>query len=505
MKMKKNNLLILAVAALGFAACANDETTAVNEKLAESNAISFRTLVGGQMRAADVDANNGTYGLKTLGFKVFSNVYNGEGAEGANYFPETQFSWNAATSSYTSENKYYWPSAGALNFYAWSASIPSEVTHSATTKVFEVIPTALSSATSAAGQGDLVFANTNNKTKADKGATGVSINFRHAESKVILMVKNTNPNLKFTVGDVAIGNLYGSGTFTYSGGNTGTNTDTQDAGNLLFADWSRTGSQNVSYSLTMKSEASYNVLNGTTAAKAIVTTDNEMILIPQSFLALDVYSGTTAHDGDTPGSPFNGSFISAQIKIQNPTNDAYIVGAEDKYVTAMWPLPKMNLAPGFKYTFTVDLAGGGYYPDNQDTDTDLDPILEGAEIKFVDVTVDGWDDGGTNILGNVVKGGTYTFNEAADAAGTYYIYVSGLTSGSTLGATLTTPGNLSSLSIVDNAGSALATTPASGVARIKVTLAANSTQSSVPATITFSESGTATSTTVININQAAAN
>lgn len=39
MKMKKNNLLILAVAALGFAACANDETTAVNEKLAESNAI----------------------------------------------------------------------------------------------------------------------------------------------------------------------------------------------------------------------------------------------------------------------------------------------------------------------------------------------------------------------------------------------------------------------------------------------------------------------------------
>ena len=49
--MKKNNLLILAVAALGFAACANDETTAVNEKLAESNAISFRANVNGVMRA----------------------------------------------------------------------------------------------------------------------------------------------------------------------------------------------------------------------------------------------------------------------------------------------------------------------------------------------------------------------------------------------------------------------------------------------------------------------
>lgn len=54
--MKKNNLLILAVAALGFAACANDETTAVNEKLAESNAISFRSLVNGNMRAVQKTA-----------------------------------------------------------------------------------------------------------------------------------------------------------------------------------------------------------------------------------------------------------------------------------------------------------------------------------------------------------------------------------------------------------------------------------------------------------------
>lgn len=51
--MKKNNLLILAVAALGFAACTNDETTAVNEKLAESNAISFRANVAGNMRDAN--------------------------------------------------------------------------------------------------------------------------------------------------------------------------------------------------------------------------------------------------------------------------------------------------------------------------------------------------------------------------------------------------------------------------------------------------------------------
>lgn len=494
-------LLILAVAGLALASCSNDEVVQ-DLSTSDANAISFRAFNSGITRAADVDANAGTYGLKTLGFKVFANVYTAEGAEGANYFPETEFTWNEAVSSYTSANKYYWPSDGALNFYAWSASIPAQVTHTATTKIFSVEPASLSSATTAAGQGDLVFANTNNKAKAGNGASGVSINFRHAESKVAIMIKNTNPNLMFTVGDVAIGNLYGVGTFTYSGGNRGTNTDGD--GNLLLTDWAGTGSQDVSYSLTMKSSDSYNVLNGTTGAKAIVTTDNEMILIPQALLAADVYSGTTARDGETPGSPFNGSFISAQIKIQNPTNSAYIAGAADKYVTAIWPLPQMNLDPGYKYTFTVDLAGGGYYPDNRDTNIDLDPILEGSEIRFVNVTVDVWDDGGTYLLGNVTKGGTYTFNEAADAAGTYYITVSGLTSGSTLGATLTTAGNLTDLSIVGTDGNALATTPASGVATIKVTLGANSTSSQVPATITFSESGSATSTTVINIIQAAA-
>ena len=41
---------------------------------------------------------------------------------------------------------------------------------------------------------------------------------------------------------------------------------------------------------------------------------------------------------------------------------------------------------------TIDLAGGGYYETNQDTDADLDPILEGAEIKFASVSVDGWAD-----------------------------------------------------------------------------------------------------------------
>lgn len=494
----KKKFSLLAVVGIALASCSSDETVQ-SSLTSDSNAISFRTSIQGTTRAADINATT----LQTSGFKAFARVY-GVSAEGANYFPETQFSWDAASGSYVSTNKYYWPSTGALNFYAWQASNSGQVTHTAagstaaaTDKQFTVTPAALDGTTTAAGQTDLVFANVNNQGKGAVGASGVAINFRHAEAKVIMMIKNTNPNLKFTVGKVEIGNLYGSGTYTYPGDGTSASISTAGSGTLDLANWAQSGTQDVDYSLTMKSDASYNVLSGTTAAKAIVETDNEMILIPQNFLVSDVYASASS------GAVFEGSYISAEIKVQNPTNDAYIVGSADAYVKAIWPLPAMSINPGYKYTFTVDLAGGGYYAVNQDTDSDLDPILEGSEIRFVTVTVDGWDDGGTNIIGNVVKGGTYTFNEAADAAGTYYIVVSGLTSGSTLAASLTTAGNLSELSIVDNTGNALATTPASGVARIKVTLAANSSAAISTGTISFTESGSATTTTTINIVQAA--
>ncbi len=59
-------------------------------------------------------------------------------------------------------------------------------------------------------------------------------------------------------------------------------------------------------------------------------------------------------------------------------------------IRAIWPIGGYNWEPGKVYTYTIDLAGCGYYETNQDTDADLDPILENAEIKFVSVTVDDW-------------------------------------------------------------------------------------------------------------------
>jgi len=127
--MKKNNLLILAVAALGFAACSSDETTAVNEKLAESNVINFRANVNGVMRAADITSASD---IKTI------NVYATKASDAsAVYFANEEF---VGPGTYTSVAKHYWPSY-PLDFYAWSAIVMLKETLEVRFLQLPIIPT----------------------------------------------------------------------------------------------------------------------------------------------------------------------------------------------------------------------------------------------------------------------------------------------------------------------------------------------------------------------------
>ena len=115
------------------------------------------------------------------------------------------------------------------------------------------------------------------------------------------------------------------------------------------------------------------------------------------------------------------------MKIQNnATGYQYIIGDESHYVTAMWPIETITWTPGYKYTYTLDLAEGGYYPDNFTGDAGLDPILAGAEIKFASVYVDDWDEqnisvGGTAFTSSLTAGGEKTINVSATAGGHFSI------------------------------------------------------------------------------------
>lgn len=405
--MKKNNLLILAVAALGFAACANDETTAVNEKLAESNAISFRTTVAGQMRAADIKTDNLT------SFKAYA-IVNGSSNV---YFAEDDFTKDGST--FKSIDNHYWPESDALDFYAYAPTSSTQFTHGTTeTLAFTVTPS-----TTISEQVDLVVANTNNKSKTGAytptggsastyGAAGVPLNFRHAESKIVVRFKNGQANMKIDVLAFKIVNVDGSATYTYTAASN-TSTDGNNS-TTLTNQWTDNTTHTATYTCTptatnqlppSTTTAVYLQNNGT-----VTDTENKdfaMILIPQTTNAVAAYTASTV-DADLEADK---SYIAVKMIIRNNdslddgteapstnTNGTIIANCTGDGDWAIWPVA-FTWIPGKKYIYTIDLADGGYWEkEHVAGDTKLDPVLDGAIIKFVDVKVDDWSDGGETVI-----------------------------------------------------------------------------------------------------------
>lgn len=388
MKMKKNNLLILAVAALGFAACANDETTAVNEKLAESNAISFRTLVGGQMRSSEGPMAGGTNFQP--GDKI--NVYAGftpSGGSEAKYFQDT-FTKQAGDAGFTSVAKHYWPtfaSGDKMTFVAiYSADdLESQISTSTVGMIDDYSP-----ATDAADQIDVMVAKKEVTAKEDK----VLLNFRHALSQIVVNVKNTNAALDFDITGVRIGFVSTMGDFTYSGGVT---TDQQptdqtipsytlvNANNWTPATMSGdTKANSYKYEQTWSSSQPLTSTQDATALTAF----NSWLLIPQTQTAANAYAAAT--QGTAASNPtLNGSYIALKLAIYNYNGSArssQLVAEQWCY----WPCA-FDWDPGYKYTYTVDLAGGGYQPINTESASNiLDPVLGDVIVFSPSCTVDFW-------------------------------------------------------------------------------------------------------------------
>ena len=371
----KKNYWILAAAAVALAACSNDDTIAVNQGIEEANTINFSTIVEGQTRAAGITSSN------LLSFYVTAN--RGEDI----YFGEApvQFAKDNTTDpvSYRSETKYYWPSEGKLDFYAFAPATGTTITRTDSTE-FSVTPAA-----APASQEDFVYGVVRQQDKTS-GGNGVQLNFRHAMSDVIIQLKNTASDLDVTVGNVSIGFILPTGAFapafkTAAGSEVGFCTNGTGISNVTAASetgyyivpgaWTASGTR-TSYTQEAAT-TSYTSATETTALPA------DMILVPQTLVNAGAYSAATTD------SPFNGACITVQVKIQDKQGH-YLAGTASNFVTAMWPLAAAQWLPGHKYTYTLDLAGGGYYTTNQDASEDLDPILKNAEIFFLSPKVDEW-------------------------------------------------------------------------------------------------------------------
>ena len=349
----KKNLFILAAAGLALASCSSDETIATSQA---SNEISFRPLMNNVTRAVDITEASSLTSFNVTAFRATTPT-------ATEYFTGVKFT---GPTTYTSPPNYYWP-AESVNFYAWSA-------HSGITDAAETVVTGVTKQVSgtydalvvtpdedASKQADLVYAKSENTVKA----ASIPLTFSHAESKIVLKVKNTSSNISFAITGWRLGYMIPNGTYN---------------GSAATPAWSSLGTATADnvYTNTFSSQT----VSGNTTTATVITGAQAQIMIPQGITPVTDYAGNSV--GDKP----NGAYIAIQYTATNTTTSESIVGTA---TWAMWKIPAITWEAGKQYTYTIDLADGGYFETNQNTnDTVLDPVL-GGYIQFASVTVSAWD------------------------------------------------------------------------------------------------------------------
>jgi hypothetical protein len=299
------------------------------------------------------------------------------------YFSNQEFKWNSTNSIYepytgTAFTTIYWPTSN-LDFHAYACNgAASQVTVSNTAVANEngcpqytVTPN-----TAAANQTDFVYATLTNQAP---NTGNMALTFGHKESQIGVVLKNTDAALKITVSEVAICNIAQSGVFKNRNASPSTATTME---------WGEFGA----------------VTNYVQSITAAVFTDaaaagTTWILIPHTLA-----TPTSGNDGKYSSSALNatypGAYIRVKMKIQSASdNSVYYAGAAtgaNEYVSAIWPISTYaqptTWAAGTYYTYTIDLAGGGYHESNQATPGGdaLDRVLDLHAITFATVTVSGW-------------------------------------------------------------------------------------------------------------------
>lgn len=366
-KEMNKKLFFLAIAALGLAACSNDDVVEINQ----SNAISFRPLMNNVTRATSLALSN----LESDGFYVTATYTSGHTA----YFADQLFKQNSTTWEPYSNGDFitiYWPNKeqNILDFHAYAPNNSQLVVSNTYVTTLNGCPEyTVTPNAAAASQVDFLYATLPGQDYGNAGT--MTLAFAHKESQISINLKNTSSGLKFTVSEVAVCNIPASGIFKNRNGSPSTATT---------MGWGNYGS-NTSYLQTIATPI---VQNGIVDAAPAGTS---WILIPHT-LAAPAEAGK--YSTATAGSSYAGAYIRVKMKVQSTANTSvYYAGNAESYVSAIWPISG-SWAEGYHYTYTIDLSGGGYLETNKDegdnTDQELDRVLDLTEITFAEVTVANW-------------------------------------------------------------------------------------------------------------------
>lgn len=354
--MKTRFVLLTAAAVLGLASC-NKESVI---EMSAPESIDFNASLGYASKASS----------KTLfatgdKFDVWS-VFDNAGAKTTYFHDNYLFD---GTSWHSSSSPYYWPeTVDATRVLTFHAVWPESVARTASADSFNY-----SVADAAADQKDVLYAK---HVSTSKETTGVKLNFRHTLSLINLKVKNSSSTLKFDVTGIKVAFVNKAGTFTATSV-AGGDTDDMNTGNLAGTDWTATdGTADASRNYSQTG------LSAAVAAGASATgVGSSWILMPQEKAI------ATAYTSNSPEAPVNGAYLAVKMTVRNAADGTVI--ASERW--CCWPVA-ISWTPGYRYTYTIDLAGGGYEEKNVDADPELDPVLGGQEIIFVGCTVDAWDE-----------------------------------------------------------------------------------------------------------------
>lgn len=371
----KKNLFILAVAALTFAACSSDETVATNDAALDANAISFRPYVNGSTRGNAIDP-----GVKSAW--AADNKFNVYAEYSSSKFFQADFVTDGTNNFAPVTGQYYWPSLVDADHKVTFTAIYG-IASPATDAPGKF--TAFSPVADPANQVDVLVA----KKECSAKDNPVALVFSHALSKVSVRVKNDNPNLKFEISKVRIGGIKNTGEFNY---NYNFSTSSASAGAVTAAstyipatNWNLTGDA----TKFSKELASAVTVDGSSeGADVLVATP--WLLLPQSVSPISAYTTAEtggAHTESTEPGFATGAYIALYMTIKNQATNTAIASNEWCY----WPIT-INWVPGYGYTYLINLAGGGYFPTDQNNNKEnLDTVLGNPIVFNVSCTIDAWN------------------------------------------------------------------------------------------------------------------
>lgn len=408
--MKKRLILASGLLAVLGASCTQDETLEVNTQ----PGITFRAFTENMTRATSIEAV-GADGLNSFDVWGFGN----SGRERYDFTNTFNLQKDGKTWAAADGAIYHWPGDDTqMKFFAYNGDdfpdsgdngdIAATFQRTGAGKTQFTANLTVKPARDAEKQRDLVVAYAEGTNK-DNATTGVTLNFRHALSKIVIKAMNgATDEYKVEVIGAYLGRYNSQGRFDMPQASTSTQNTP-----LAVSQWKQVSTPTTSTTHYKVKNTAAVTLNGT--AQTITGTDkveNSFMIIPQNTTAWDSQKAAS-------GTVNSGTYISVMCRIyqkkagvQTPTQDSdwnlifprtNYGSVGDKYGLAAVGVGG-QIEPGKSYTYTLqffkDGGGAGVTdPDPDTTDPEVNPEdpnkpIVGGALKF-NVTVDKWQTGAT--------------------------------------------------------------------------------------------------------------